>query len=135
MMYRSLADIVLVTHAAFIGFVIFGGLLALWKRWTMWLHLPALMWGAAVIAMGWICPLTPLENWLRRMGGLAPLQESFIEHYLLAAIYPAGLTREIQVVLAIVLILGNAVIYWVLLSRMRKASNAARAKAGKEIAG
>ncbi|HUH59910.1 MAG TPA: DUF2784 domain-containing protein [Candidimonas sp.] len=120
MMYRTLADLVLIVHAAFIGFVIFGGVLALWKRWLLWLHPPALIWGAAVIGIGWICPLTPLENSLRRMGEQEPLQGGFIEHYLLAAIYPAGLTRETQVGLAVLLLLGNAAIYWVLWRRSRK---------------
>src|SRR5690606_24505213 len=61
MPFHVLADLVLILHAAFIAFVMLGGLLALWKRWVVYLHLPALFWGAIVIAMGWICPLTPLE--------------------------------------------------------------------------
>lgn len=120
MMYQWLANMVLAVHAAFIGFVVFGGVMALWKRWFLWLHIPALVWGAAVIAMGWLCPLTPLENSLRRMGGQEPLQGGFIEHYLLVFIYPPGLTREIQVVLAVLLLVGNAVIYWVLLRHSGK---------------
>lgn len=119
MIYHVLADLVLLSHALFIAFVIFGGLLAFWKRWLMWAHLPALAWGAAVVAMGWVCPLTPLENAWRQMAGQAGYQEGFIEHYLLLAIYPEGLTRNGQVLLAFLLLLGNAVVYSVLSRRQR----------------
>ena len=69
MLYRLLADIVVAVHLLFVGFVILGGLLALrWPR-AMWAHLPAAAWGALIEFAGWICPLTPLENWLRMRGG------------------------------------------------------------------
>lgn len=135
MSYRILADIVLLAHALFVAFVMFGGLLALYKRCLMWLHLPALAWGALVVAMGWICPLTPLENRLRRMAGEGGYDGGFIEHYVMLALYPAGLTREIQIVLAAALILGNVVVYGVLYrrwrgarARQRRARSAGRAR-------
>jgi hypothetical protein len=111
MVYRILADLVLTLHAAFIVFVVFGGLLALWKRWVVVLHLPALLWGALVVAMGWVCPLTPIENALRHASHGVGYEGGFIEHYLLAAIYPQGLTREVQIFLALLLVLINVVIY------------------------
>ncbi len=117
MTYRILADLVLLIHALFIAFVVFGGLLALWKRCLIWAHLPALMWGALVITMGWICPLTPLENFLREMAGQESYRAGFIEHYLLLAIYPPGLTREMQIALAVLLSLGNLVVYALLYLR------------------
>lgn len=117
MAYRVLADLVLLVHALFLAFVVFGGLLALWKRWVMYLHFPALLWGAMLIAMGWICPLTPLENNLRLSAGNAGYSGGFIEHYLLAGIYPEGLTREIQILLAVLLVLGNAIVYAILYRR------------------
>ncbi len=111
MPYRFLADIVLLTHGLFILFVMFGGLLALWKRWLAWLHLPALAWGALVIGLGWVCPLTPLENSLRTMAGQAAYDGGFIQHYVMPLIYPPGLTRWLQIVLAGLLVLGNAAVY------------------------
>lgn len=113
-MYRLLADLVVLTHASFVAFVVFGGLLALWKpRAAPW-HLIALAWGAAVVGFGWICPLTPLENTLRQLAGQEGYQGGFIEHYLMQIIYPPGLTRKVQVFLATGLIVGNAIVYgWV----------------------
>ncbi|CAB5513440.1 DUF2784 domain-containing protein [Achromobacter anxifer] len=118
---RLLADLVLVVHGLFVAFVVFGGLLALWKRWIAYLHLPALAWGALVIGMGWICPLTPLEISLRQQAGQQGYGGGFIEHYLLSLIYPAGITREVQIALAALLIVGNIVVYtlWVRRGRRR----------------
>lgn len=113
-MYRLIADIVLLTHAAFVAFVVFGGLLTLWKpRVALW-HLIALAWGAAAVGFGWICPLTPLENSLRQLAGQQGYYGDFIEHYLVQIIYPPGLTRQVQAWLAAGLIVGNAIVYgWV----------------------
>ena len=96
------ADLIVAIHFGFILFVIFGGLLVLkWPK-LIWLHLPAAIWGALIEFAGWICPLTFLENRLRSAhgGGYA---SGFVEHYILPIIYPAGLTREIQIGLAIIL--------------------------------
>lgn len=106
-----LADGVLVVHALFVGFVVFGGLVVLRRRWVAWLHLPALAWGAFVIGTGRICPLTPWENTLRRAAGEAGYAGGFIEHYVAALIYPPGLTREVQVLLAVGVVVLNAGIY------------------------
>lgn len=119
-MYSLLADLVLLLHFAFIIFVVAGGLLAL--RWpcAAWLHLPAAAWGAIVEMFGWICPLTPLENHLRAAGGEAYTQGDFIARTLLPLIYPAGLTRDIQLLLGACVIGVNAAIYaWVLRRRRR----------------
>ncbi len=111
MTYRVLADLVLAAHGLFVAFVIFGGLLALWKRWVAYVHLPALAWGAMVIGMGWICPLTPLEVSLRERAGQEGYAGGFIQHYLLGIIYPEGITRTTQIVLAALLVVGNIVVY------------------------
>lgn len=131
MIYQALADIVLLTHAIFVIFVIFGGLLTLWRPVIAYWHLPALVWGAMVIAMGWICPLTPLENALRLMAGHERYQSSFIEHYLLLAIYPPGLTRKIQMLLAVLLVTGNLIIYAVLYYRHSVAAKRRTKKPGR----
>jgi hypothetical protein len=111
MTYRILADLVLVVHGLFVAFVMFGGLLALWKPRIAYLHLPALAWGAVVVGMGWICPLTPLEVSLRQQAGQEGYAGGFIEHYILGLIYPQGITRTTQVVLAAMLIVGNIAVY------------------------
>lgn len=116
MLFRVLADLVVVVHLAFVLFVVLGGLLVLrWPR-AMWLHLPAAAWGVWIELSGGICPLTPLENSLRRSGGLAGYSGGFVERYLLGVLYPDGLTREIQLGLAALVLLVNAAVYgWVLL--------------------
>jgi len=129
MTYRILADLVLVVHGLFVAFVVFGGLLTLWKpRMAFW-HLPALAWGAMVIGMGWICPLTPLEVSLRERAGQEGYAGGFIEHYVLGIIYPEGITRAMQMLLAAVLIVGNIVVYTVWARRRADVRRAAAAAA------
>ncbi|WP_315131815.1 DUF2784 domain-containing protein [Achromobacter marplatensis] len=120
MTYRILADLVLVVHGLFIAFVMFGGLLALWKPRIAYWHLPALAWGAMVIGMGWICPLTPLEVSLRQQAGQQGYAGGFIEHYVLGLIYPEGITRATQIVLATLLIVGNIIVYTLWARRRRR---------------
>ncbi len=106
-----LADAVVLLHFAFILFAVLGGLLVL--RWpvALWLHVPALLWGTAIEVTGGVCPLTPLENRLRELGGAEGYAGSFVQHYLLPIIYPAELTRELQWFLAAALVTVNAVVY------------------------
>ena len=110
-MYLFLADLVLVVHLAFVVFVLCGGLLTLKWRWIAWLHLPAATWGAVVEFTGWICPLTPLESWLRTQGGEATYAGDFIVRYLPSILYPDALTPDIQVMLGVLVLLVNLVIY------------------------
>src|SRR5688572_15254516 len=111
MFYRLAADAVLLVHMAFVLFVVFGAALVLrWPR-VMWLHLPAVVWGMMIEFGGWLCPLTPLENSLRRLGGEAGYAGGFIEHYITAALYPEGLTRGLQIALGIAVALPNLVVY------------------------
>ena len=119
MLYRTFADAVLVFHLAFVLFVVVGGVAVLrWPR-LMWVHLPAAVWGVLIELAGWICPLTPLEKALRRLGGEAGYEGGFIEHYVVAVLYPQGLTREVQLGLAAAVLVINAAVYWRLLSRKR----------------
>ncbi|MFZ0499402.1 MAG: DUF2784 domain-containing protein [Steroidobacteraceae bacterium] len=113
--WRILADLLVVLHLAFAGFVVFGGFLA-WKwRWAVFAHVPALAWGFWVETSGHICPLTPLENHWRHLAGQAGYQGGFLEHYLLPILYPPGLTQPEQWVLAVLLLAINIVAYGTLL--------------------
>ncbi len=111
MFYALAAESVLLVHLAFIVFVMLGGWLAIRHRAWAVVHLPAAAWGAYVELSGRICPLTVWENALRVRAGQAGYQGSFIEHYLLAIIYPAGLTRTMQFGLAALVIAVNAAVY------------------------
>lgn len=119
MLYRLAADATLFLHLAFIAFAVFGGLLTVWHRRAIFLHLPAALWGAIVEFTGSGCPLTDLENLFRAKAGLAGYNESFVEHYLLAIIYPAGLTQEIQLLLGGIVVTVNAAIYLWVYCRLR----------------
>lgn len=118
-LYQFLADIVLVAHFAFVVFVLAGGLLLLrWPR-LVWMHLPAVAWVVFIEVAGWVCPLTPLENYFRALAGGNVYQGDFIGRYLLPLIYPASLTPTIQLILAGVVIVFNLTIYTVII-RVRK---------------
>jgi hypothetical protein len=122
LIYRGFADAVLLLHLGFVLFVVLGGLLVLrWPR-VAWLHLPAATWGVLVEYTGWICPLTPLENSFRTLGGQTTYSGSFIQHYIQPVLYPAGLTRATQVVLGSLLLILNLAAYGVVISRKRPAS-------------
>lgn len=115
--WRLAADALVVIHLGFILFVLLGGLLLLrWPR-LLWLHLPAVAWGATVEFFHLLCPLTPWENQLRRAAGDAGYEGGFIEHYLVPLIYPAGLTPQIQLWLGGVVVLINVTVYACLLKR------------------
>ena len=120
MVYRLLADAVVVVHLGFILFLLGGGFLALRWRWVPWLHLPAALWGAALEFGGWICPLTPLEQWLRNAGGAEAYAGGFIDHYILPVVYPAGLTRSTQLVLGAAVVAINLAVYGLVLRRRRR---------------
>jgi Protein of Unknown function (DUF2784) len=115
--FGILADATVVLHFAFVLFAVFGGLLvARWPR-AAWLHVPAASWGVWVEFSGSICPLTPLENWLRQRGGGPTYSSSFIEHYIVPILYPASLTVEVQWVLGSLALAVNAAVYFVILRR------------------
>lgn len=118
-MYALLADLTVLAHFGFILFVMFGGLLVLRWRRLAWIHLPCAAWGALIEFAGWICPLTPLELEFRRRAGEAGYTGGFIEHYLLPVMYPAGLTREIQIVLGLGVLVLNGLIYRVVWRQRR----------------
>jgi hypothetical protein len=122
MVYHILADLVVGVHTLFVVFVVAGGLLALrWPRVAA-LHLPAAVWGTLIELQGWICPLTPLENSLREAAGGAGYQGGFIEHYLLPVLYPAALTRGVQLGLGVSVIAVIVLVYALVLRRIRRRS-------------
>jgi len=109
--YRLLADLVLLVHATFVVFVVLGGFAVLrWPR-AAWVHLPVVLWGAGIEFTGGLCPLTPLENHWRRLAGDQGYGGGFVEHYLLAALYPEGLTRGVQLALGLLVVAVNVAIY------------------------
>jgi len=111
MHYRLLADLVLVAHAAFVAFVMLGGLAVLrWPR-LAWLHLPVVLWGAGIEFFGGICPLTPLENRWRRLAGDQGYAGGFVDQYIVALLYPDGLTRSVQMALGLLVLVVNVAIY------------------------
>ncbi len=114
------ADMILLVHACFIVFVVFGAILVF--RWPKikWVHFAAVGWGALIEFSGWICPLTPLENLLRRSAGELGYSEGFVEHYVLALIYPAVLTRQWQFVLGVGVLVVNLLVYSAYYLRWRR---------------
>jgi hypothetical protein len=120
MLYRLAADGLVVLHGLWLVFVACGALLALrWPR-VLWVHVPAVLWGALIEFMGWVCPLTPWENRLRRLGGGGDYEGGFIERYVTAMIYPEGLTREVQIALGVAVLVLNGALYVWLWRRSRR---------------
>jgi hypothetical protein len=112
MIFRTAADLVVGVHAAFVIFVVLGGLIVVrWPR-LAWVHVPAAVWGVLIEFTGWICPLTPLEDYLRERSGLSTYQGDFVEHYALQLLYPAHLTRALQIWLGTAALIINILLYW-----------------------
>jgi len=111
MIYLMLADLLVVVHLLFIIFALFGGLLLIFRGYLVFVHLPAAIWAALISFKGWICPLTPLENYLRGIAGNEGYVGGFVAHYLLPVIYPVSLTPNIQIILGIFVVLINIGIY------------------------
>lgn len=119
---RLAADAVVLLHFAFLLFVVAGGFLVMrWPR-VAWVHLPCAVWGIGIEFTGWICPLTPLENYLRRLAGQEGYAGGFIERYITAVMYPEGLTRDIQAALGAAALLINVLAYAYILRRRTRRS-------------
>lgn len=121
MIYRIAADCILLLHLAFTLFAVLGGVLVLRRPSLLWLHLVAVLWGVTIEWADWICPLTPLENFLRERGGEAGYAGDFIEHYVALFLYPENLTIELRYLLGLGLVVVNLMIYgYIFLARRRK---------------
>jgi hypothetical protein len=121
MTYVLAADLVVLLHLGFLLFVVLGAFLVLRRPRLAWLHLPAVAWGAMIELSGWtVCPVTPLENALRRAAGAEGYSGGFIDHYILPLIYPPGLTRPAQVGLGVLVLGLNLALYAIILARHRR---------------
>ena len=111
MIYRLLADLVVILHLSFVFFVVLGGfLLSRWPK-LVYAHVPVAVWGALIEFAGWICPLTPLENRLRARGGQAGYEGGVVEHYIIPVLYPQALNRNIQYTLGFFVLAVNIIAY------------------------
>ncbi len=121
MIYRVLADIVTLFHFGFILFVVLGGLFFVWWKRAAWIHLPVALWGVLIVWIGWTCPLTPLEQWLRRLGGEASYEGSFVMHYIVPLIYPDWLTEKLRLTIGLFVLGTNLTFYgWGLFHHLKK---------------
>jgi len=126
------ADVLVLLHLAFLLFVGLGALLVLRWPWLAWVHLPAVAWGSMIELRGSIiCPLTPVENALRRTAGAEGYAGGFIDHYIVPIIYPPGLTRTAQIALGVLVLAVNLTLYWILIVRLRRASRQVQADRAK----
>lgn len=119
MVDAAIADLIMILHLAFIVFVAGGGLAVLRWSWVAFIHLPAAAWGVMIEILNWTCPLTPLEVSFRQAAGQAGYNGGYIEHYLMPLIYPEGLTRSVQFVLAAIVIGTNICVYALVVHRRR----------------
>ena len=131
--FRLLADATVVLHLAFVLFVVAGGLLVLRRPRIAWAHLPAAAWGAWVEIAGWVCPLTPIENWLRERGGQAVYTADFVDQYVLPVLYPPALSRETQWWLGGFVLAVNAGVYIVVLRRLVRRARSANLGGGSSV--
>jgi len=110
MVYRALADLVLILHFCFVIFVVFGGLLVVRRHFIAWLHLPTVIWGVLIEFFVWTCPLTTLENALRQFGGEAGYAGGFIDYYISAILY-TNLSPQFRLILGLLLAGFNIIVY------------------------
>ncbi len=120
MSYKFFADLTAVVHFTFVIFVVLGALAVFKWRWAAWVHIPAAVWGAMIEFYGWICPLTYMENFFREKAGTAIMEKGFVAHYILPLLYPAELTKGLQIKLGLFVIFINVVIYSLVVYRYTK---------------
>lgn len=111
MIKRIAPEAVLAAHFAFVLFAVFGGFLAYADARWAWLHVPAVAWAAVVNLAGWTCPLTPLEQILRRRASIEGYEGGFVAHYIAPLVYPAGMPRRLELTAGISITAWNALVY------------------------
>lgn len=114
-----LADMMLLLHLAFILFAIFGGLLVLFRHWFAWIHIPAVLWAAVVNMTPWLCPLTPWENYFRKLAGEEGYSGGFVAHYIAPLIYPGHMSFDLILTLAIAVVVWNLLVYGFVIYKIR----------------
>ena len=119
-LYGVLADLTVVLHLAFVGFVALGGFAVIRWHWLAWAHIPAIVWAVLLEWMNLVCPLTPWELHLRELAGHPGYEGGFITHYLLPLLYPPSLTRPVQILLGAFVIAINLAVYGRLWYRRRR---------------
>jgi len=119
--YQLLADGVVVLHLFFILFVVLGGIMTLVRPKVIWVHIPCVLWAIIIELTGKICPLTPLENELRARAGQGMYSGDFVMHYIEPMIYLEGLTRQLQIILGVIVALVNMIVYiWIYIRKKQK---------------
>jgi hypothetical protein len=102
------ADAVMVVHFLVLAYIVFGAFLAWpWPR-ALLVHVPFLLWGLGIVFLGFVCPLTELENSLRGPG----VEDGFIARYLDGVLYPDEylvLSRVLAGVVVVVAYVGTIV--------------------------
>ena len=116
---RTLGDLVLTFHFAFIIFAVLGGILVLWKPWIAWFHVPSVLWSGYVNLLGHVCPLTPLENRLRHLAGQAGYEGGFIQHYIAPVVYPGVMPERWGLVSGFSVLIWNVLVYMLVVTRQR----------------
>ena len=130
MLYQLGADLLVLIHLAFIVFVIMGSVAVLRWPWFVLLHIPAVIWGAVVMINGWLCPLSPWENSLRQSAGQEGYSGGFIEYYIIPLIYPMELTRDVQVLAGIIVVVINLCLYCFVIYRLMRNSAVSNERGG-----
>lgn len=120
MIQKLIADLILLLHFSFILFVLFGVFLVFKKHKLAWVHIPIALWGMLISLIGWVCPLTPLENHFRILAGEQGYEGGFIENYLLPLVYPGGLTRQMAISMGIFVLVWNGLFYALLIYRIKR---------------
>jgi hypothetical protein len=116
---RTLGDLVLAFHLAFIVFAVLGGFLVLWKPWIAWFHVPSVLWSGYVNLFGQVCPLTPLENRFRHLAGQAGYEGGFVQHYIAPLVYPDVMPERWGLISGFWVLTLNVLVYTLVVAQQR----------------
>jgi Protein of Unknown function (DUF2784) len=116
---RTLGDLVLAFHLAFIVIAVLGGFLVLWRPWIIWLHIPSVLWSGYVNLFGQVCPLTPLENRFRYLAGQAGYEDGFVQHYIAPLVYPGVIPERWGLISGFSVLAWNVLVYTLVVAQQR----------------